>query len=263
MKASERWAEQLAEWAIPDEILAQADESPWSHDTATFAVDDNLDRSTLASAIARAELPPSGGSVLDVGCGGGRAALSLVPPAEFVIGVDESHAMLASFAGAADAAVVESLAIPGRWPDVAADTPRADVVTCHHVAYNVSVIVPFITALTDHARRAVVLVVPAQHPSTAWNGAWKHFWGLDRPTGPTASDFADVLTELHIDAVRWEMPRPQLSLHAAAPGTLVASAMRRLCLRADRRDEVTEYLERHEPAWVQMHDVFRWSGDAG
>ncbi len=262
MRASERWAAQLAGWAIPDEILEGASTSPWQLDAATFAVDDTLDRSTLAAAIARAELPAAGGSVLDVGCGGGRASMALVPPAEFVIGVDESHAMLASFSGAADAAVVESLAIPGRWPDVASDTPRADVVVCHHTAYNVADIVPFVDALTDHARGAVVMVLPALHPRSAWNEAWKHFWGLDRPTGPTASDFADVLAELRIDAVRWEMPRPALSRHGEDPATLVPTALRILCLGEDRRDDVAAYLDAHEPAWVRMHDVFRWSGTA-
>ena len=28
--AARRWADQLAAWAIPDEILATAPESPWS-----------------------------------------------------------------------------------------------------------------------------------------------------------------------------------------------------------------------------------------
>lgn len=263
MRASERWAELLADWAIPDDILAQAPESPWRHDTASFVVDENLDRSTLAAAIARAELPPAAGSVLDVGCGGGRAAMALVPPAELVIGVDESHAMLASFSAAADAAVVESIAIPGRWPDVATDTPRADVVTCHHVVYNAADIVPFVEALTDHARNAVVVVLPAIHPNSAWNRAWKHFWDVDRPTGPTASDFADVLAELRIDAVRWEMPRPPLSVRGEDHSTRVDTALRRLCLAEDRRPEVAEFLAEHEPDWVMMHDVFRWSGTAG
>jgi hypothetical protein len=44
--AVERWTEQLADWAIPAEILARAPVSPWSHDVATFAVDDTLLRGT-------------------------------------------------------------------------------------------------------------------------------------------------------------------------------------------------------------------------
>ncbi len=105
-EAAARWAESLDRWAIPDEILAQAPVSPWQHETAMFAVDDTLDRNTPAAEIARAVLPASGGSVLDVGCGGGRVAMSLVPPAELVIGVDQSPAMLAEFTRAAAAAGV-------------------------------------------------------------------------------------------------------------------------------------------------------------
>ena len=91
------WADALESWAIPQHIVDQAPTSPFRHDTATFAVDDTLDRSVLAAEVARSVLPLSGGAVLDIGCGGGRAAMSLVPPAEFVIGVDQDAAMLASF----------------------------------------------------------------------------------------------------------------------------------------------------------------------
>jgi 2-polyprenyl-3-methyl-5-hydroxy-6-metoxy-1,4-benzoquinol methylase len=136
--AAARWADRLARWAIPDAILAQAPVSPWQHDTAMFAVDDTLDRRARAAEIARAVLPARGGSVLDVGCGGGRAAMSLVPPAEEVIGVDQSPAMLTEFTRAAGVAGVRATTVEGRWPDVADITPVADVVVCHHVAYNVA-----------------------------------------------------------------------------------------------------------------------------
>ena len=41
------------------------------------------------------EAVPEGGSVLDVGCGGGVAAFALTPPATSVIGVDHQSEMLA------------------------------------------------------------------------------------------------------------------------------------------------------------------------
>ena len=187
-KAAQRWAEELERWAIPAEILAQAPTSPWQHDTAMFVVDDTLDRNARAVEIARSVLPVTGGSVLDVGCGGGRAAMSLVPPAERVIGVDQSPAMLSEFTRAAATVGARSMTIEGQWPDVATVTPVADVVVCHHVAYNVADIEPFLLALTAHARLAVVLVLPPRHPLSAWNDAWRQFWGLERPTGPTADD---------------------------------------------------------------------------
>lgn len=262
MTAAQRWAEQLAEWAIPGHIIEQAPTSPWAHDTATFAVDDTLDRSVLSAEVARSVLPETGGSVLDIGCGGGRAAMSLVPPAEQVIGVDQDVSMLEAFADAAERTGARSITLQGMWPDVALDAPIADVVVCHHVAYNVADIEPFVSALTDHARRAVVLVLPTSHPQSAWNHAWRHFWNIERPDGPTSDDFAAVLREMGIVAERWEMPRPRLARHAEDPASQVPSTLRRLCLANDRADEVAAFLETHEPTWTTVHSVFRWPGEA-
>jgi len=252
----------LAQWAIPEEIVTQAPVSPWQHDTAMFMVDDTLDRNTPAAEIARAVLPAFGGSVLDVGCGGGRAAMSLVPPAELVIGVDQSPAMLAEFARAAAIVRARSISIEGRWPDVADRSPVADVVVCHHVAYNVADIEPFLLALTAHARLAVVLVLPPRHPLSAWNDAWRHFWGLERPVGPTAADLAAVLAGLGLDAERWDVPRPLLARATADTDLRVAAARRRLCLNEDRDDELAAYLAAHEPDWSTTNVVFRWPGAA-
>ena len=260
-EAGRRWKEALAAWAIPDEILAQAATSPWAHETAIFAVDDTLDRDVLSAQVARSVLPPTGGSVLDIGCGGGRAAMSLVPPAERVIGVDEDPAMLVEFTRAATEAGARSMTIEGRWPDVALETPVADVVTCHHVAYNVGDIEPFLLALTSHARLAVVLVLPTAHPQTAMNDAWRHFWDLERPTTPTSDDLAAVLAELGLVAERWEMPRPPLARAAEDWATRVPSLRRRLCLGESVSDEeIEEYLADHEPQWSTEISVFRWPG---
>lgn len=262
MTAIESWATQLADWAIPRHILDQAPRSPYAHDPATFAVDETLDRSVLSAEVARSVLPKTGGSVLDVGCGGGRAAMSLVPPAQRVVGVDQDPAMLAAFTQAAAAAGARSMTIEGTWPDVAIDTPIVDVVTCHHVAYNVADIEPFVVALTGRARLAVVLVIPTRHPMSAWNDAWRRFWNIDRPDGPTADDFAAVLREMGIVAERWEMPRPPLARHASDPASLVPGTLRRLCLGEDRADEVADFLALHEPDWATVHAVFRWPGEA-
>ena len=261
-EAATRWADRLGRWAIPEEILAQAPESPWQHDTAMFVVDDTLDRNVRAAEVARTVLPASAGSVLDVGCGGGRAAMSLVPPAELVIGVDQSPAMLAEFTRAAAAAGARSMTVEGRWPEVAGVTPAADVVVCHHVAYNVADIEPFLLALTAHARLAVVLVLPPRHPMSAWNDAWRHFWGLERPPEPTADDLAEVLTGLGLDAERWDVPRPPLARATADTSSRVRSTRRRLCLTEDRDGEIADYLKAHEPEWSDTDVVFRWPGSA-
>lgn len=265
--AGQRWAEMLASWAIPDEIVARGEVPPWSHDPATFAMDDTADPSNPIFELARELLPVDGGSVLDVGCGGGRSSLPLFPRADRIIGVDASRAMLDQFAAAAQSLGVGHREIEGRWPDVAiaaemAGSPleRVDVVVCHHVFFNVPDLEPFVVALTAMARLGVVAVLPRRHPMSAWNAAWKHFWNVDRPLGPTSDDAVAVLNALGIEPEVFEVPRPAMSRHAEDPALLVRSARRRLCLTSDRDDELAEWLRANPPDFTRDVVVLRWPG---
>ena len=69
MKSAELWAAELAKWSIPAEILAQAETSPWIHPPALFQIPTSIPLNP-SHEIALAALP-NGGSVLDIGCGGG------------------------------------------------------------------------------------------------------------------------------------------------------------------------------------------------
>jgi SAM-dependent methyltransferase len=260
--AAERWSEQLARWGIPEEILAKAPTSPWAHEVATFTVDDTVDRQGMSARIAREVLPPRGGVVLDVGCGGGRSSAVLVPPAETLIGVDENATMLTTFVGAARSWDVDARAVHGRWPEVAPQTPVADVVVCSHVFFNVADAVPFAVALTEHARLAVVVEMTVRHPMSAWNPAWKHFWGIDRPTGPTDADLIAVLHEAQLDPEIWHSHRTPLSRHSSDSSTLLPAARRRLCLGPERDDELAEYLARNPIDFVDTVVTLRWPGTA-
>ena len=260
--AAERWTELLAGWAIPAWIVEQAPESPWRHDVPAFAVDATLENDTTSARWAREVLPPQGGTVLDVGCGGGRSALPLVPPASELIGVDRSAAMLDEFVRAAESAGVARRTVHGAWPEVAPVTPIADVVICHHVVYDVGDIVPFLWALTDHARLAVVLELPVRHPMSVWSAAWRHFWGVERPDGPTHLDLVAVLREIGLDPEVAVGPRRPLSTAASDPDSLVATARRRLCLPAERDAEVAAWLDEHPPDWVAEVATVRWAGEA-
>jgi len=261
--AAERWTRLLASWALPERIVAQAPASPWAHDPATFAVDDTLERDTLAAQWAREVLPAAGGSVLDVGCGGGRSSLALVPLATQLIGFDENPRMLEQFAAAASAAGADHLTVQGRWPDDALSAPVADVVVCHHVFYNVPDLAELALALTAHARLAVVAVLPPRHPLSSMNAAWKHFWNVDRPTGPTDADAVAVLHELGLEPEVGRTQRGSLARATSDPTTQVAAARRRLCLHRDRDPEIAAYLADHPPAWSDEVVVLRWPGGAG
>jgi release factor glutamine methyltransferase len=95
-RAAETWAEALAAWAIPPDILAEAPEDPWAYPVGHFirAAEESLVRDT--PSLHRAlEALPVGGKVLDVGCGAGAASLPLAAHASVLVGVDESEGMLA------------------------------------------------------------------------------------------------------------------------------------------------------------------------
>ena len=263
----QHWAEQLLAWAIPDEIVAQAEVSPWSHDPKTFAVDKTLDPTNPIFELARELLPLEGGTVMDVGCGGGRSSLPLVPRATRIVGVDENPAMLARFGQAADEAGVELTEIQGRFPDVIIQAELAgrpiapcDVVVCHHVFFNVVDLEPFVVALTAMARLGVVVVMPKKHPLSAWNEGWKHFWNIDRPEGPTSDDAIKVIEGLGLEPEVFEVERPPMSRHAEDLASLVISTRRRLCLPSSRDAEIDEWLRDHPPAFMGDFVVLRWPG---
>lgn len=239
MAARDAWATNLADWAIPERILAQAPTSPWIHPPVMFTVPDHIPDSP-SHAAARAVEP---GSVLDVGCGGGVAAFALVPPAVAVIGVDHQQAMLDMFESTAAEKGVAAATHLGDWPDVAPQVGRADVVTCHHVVYNVSDIVPFLLALTEHAHRRVVLELPTRHPLSTMSAAWQHFWDIARPTRPTWEDLVQVVADLGFDvqATTWTTEGGrQLPLDEQ-----VRITRTRLCLPPERDDEVAAFLTDH------------------
>ena len=233
MSALDRWQAELAGWAIPDEILAQAPEPPWGFPVELFRAQpeaaDSPSRRRAAEALA------DGGSVLDVGCGGGGAAMALAPPAGLVVGVDSAPDMLTAFAEAADAKGVGHREVEGAWPAVSAEVPVVDVVVCHHVFYNVADLPPFAAALSAHAGRRVVVEMTAKHPLTALAPLWRHFHGIDRPDGPTALLAEDVLREAGVEPTVETWTRPARPVDREV---YVRMNRRRLCLPVDAEPEV-------------------------
>lgn len=261
--AAERWAEALGAWAIPPEILAQAPESPWGFPTGIFAHSAHQVVATGAEPAPTAgralEALPAGGSVLDVGVGGGATSLPLASCAGHITGVDENRALLESFAAAAERLGVAHTEVEGTWPDVAGAVDPVDVVVCGHVFYNVADLVPFVRALTATARQRVVAELTVAHPQAHLNPLWRRFHGIDRPTGPTVDDALAVLGEAGVDAEveRWEAPG---RWESAPREELVAFARRRLCLPAERDPEVDAALdELAGPAPRQLATLW-WPG---
>jgi SAM-dependent methyltransferase len=189
---------------------------------------------------------PAEGSVLDIGCGGGAASFALVPPATSVTGVDSSQDMLADYAATAARLGVDHTEILGVWPDVAAQTPAADVVACHHVLYNVADITPFVDALTRHARRRVVVELTERHPLVYSAPMWRHFHGLERPTGPSAALAVEALRDagIVVQLHRWARPPRDVPRDA-----YVRLNRRRLCLPVTAEPEVDRVMGDTAAAW--------------
>jgi SAM-dependent methyltransferase len=240
VSAAERWKRDLESWAIPQEILDAAPESPWSFSVELFArrADASTERVTPSSARALEALP-KGGTVIDVGCGAGAASLPLARQAGRLIGVDSSKEMLEAFRERAEALRCEVVTVEGTWPDAADETPPGDVVVCHHVFFNAPDLPTFVRRLTDHARRRVVAELTARHPRSTRNHLWLRFHGLRRPERPSAEDAEAVLDEMGLYPARDDWDN-QLRSGFGSLDDLVAMVRRELCLTRGREPEIKE-----------------------
>jgi SAM-dependent methyltransferase len=262
MTAADDWRDALARWAIPDDILAAAPESPWGFSVAGFAdrAARQREQPTPGNARARDALP-DGGSVLDVGCGGGAASLPLVPPAAEVFGVDESDGMITTFLDAIRSAGATADAIAGRWPEAAGSTPTADVVVCQDVLYNVPDLDDFVSALTSHARQRVVVVLPNEHPMRWTNTYWRRLHGIERPVDPTVDDAVAVIESTGVTVERERFVEPTLWAHSD-PDEAVAHVRKRLCLPTSRDDEIRAAVADEPPPALREAWALWWAGGA-
>ena len=254
MIPSQLWHDNLAEWAIPQEILDQAPESPWIHPPVIFQIPKIIEMSP--SHEKAFEALPDNGSILDIGCGGGIAAFAMGKKAGKVIGVDHQNEMLEMFSENARTHGIESKVHLGFWPAVSSEVEKADVVVSHHVVYNVQDIIPFLEALNTHASNRVVIEMPQQHPLSNLSAAWKYFWNLDRPTNPTPKDLINVLNQMGIDAhlKLWDGElRAEGDLDQNVEFTRI-----RLCLDKSRDVEIREFLLAHPKPAVRPLATIWW-----
>jgi len=145
--------------------------------------------------------------------------------------------MLAQLDAGAREAGLEPRLLQGRWPEVADQAGPADLVTCHHVLYNVPDLAPFIEALTGHSRRQVVVELTAAHPLMSLNPLWLLFHGVERPEGPAATDVLAILAAMGLRAGHTEWNRPAQADYATG-SELVETTRRRLCLPPERASDV-------------------------
>lgn len=244
---AEYWRAALAEWTIPPAILAAAPEPPWQLRPRQFAerADHVLRKGITTPSQQRAmEALPLGGSVLDVGAGAGAASLPLMARASRLVAVDGDAAMLDELR----ARVPENAdltTIHGPWPDVAGDVEPVDVVVCNHVAYNVPDLDPFVRALTEKARRRVIMEITAVHPRANQNFLWPIFHGIERPERPVAADAVAVVRATRVEPRSEEWAAPELLMATHELTEMVANVRRYLCLGPERDAEIARALEPH------------------
>jgi precorrin-6B methylase 2 len=246
---ADSWAEALASWAIPAEILDAAPESPYGFPTELFvsrgerAIDDVTPRSTPTTTRALEALG-DGGTVLDVGAGGGATSLPLARRCTGLIAVDGQTDMLQAISRMASAFGMPVTTVQGRWPDVAAETPRADLVVCGHVAFNASDLMPFVVELSAHSLRRIVMELTEQHPLSWMNDLWLKFHDVVRPERPSADDAEALCRALEFDVRRDERVDTE---DMAGSGferreDAIALVRRRLCLSPERDGEIATAL---------------------
>ncbi len=243
---ADRWREQLAEWAVPDEILAKAPESPWGFATECFRRRGEAPPVLEPTPTTRRALEalPQGGTVLDIGVGGGATSLPLAARAGSIVGVDQQPDMLEGFLANAASAGVEARAVTGAWPDVSAEVEPVDVVVAGHVFYNIPALEPFARAMDAHARVRVVVELSERHPLDWMRDLWLRFHGLQRPDGPTVDDAVAVLDDLGFTTGREDR-----SVAGGSGGggfesreDAIHSIRKRLCLPAERDTEIADAL---------------------
>ncbi|HVV10004.1 class I SAM-dependent methyltransferase [Amycolatopsis sp.] len=255
MSALDRWAEQLAGWAIPEHILEAAPESPFALPRNVFVrrADRQLGGPRTPTHHAVLAGLDGGGTLLDIGAGAGAASLPCAEAITHVTSVDTN--LLPEFADRAESLGLPHRTVDGHWPQAAEQVGSVDVAVCANVLYNVADLAPFVRALHERTRRRIVVEINAAHPMTGMNPLWQRFHDLRRPDGPTADDAVAALRELGVqpEIVRWQkkaVPTPFPEL--------VETTRKRLCLGADRSAEVAGALRGTTPGIRHMTTLV-WS----
>ncbi len=234
------WAEALDAWEIPEDLLEQAEESPYGWPVALWQRRAETASDEEETPTQRAVLSMGAESVIDIGAGTGRSCLAYAAEGLRVVAVEKDPGMAAGLREAAERRRLSIEVIEGEWPRVFA--PVLDVVTCSHVVYDVPTLGPFLHAMTSHARLGVVIELSTEHPWAHLAPYYRALHDLDRPDGPTLDDFLDVVRSVAGKdpvVVRWERPG---GLWFESWDEILDLYAKRLVLPAARREELRDLL---------------------
>jgi len=260
-RPGDEWREALRLSSVPQSILDDAPEPEVSLEPERFRwkPEEDATQPVRPSRRRALEALPEGGSVLDVGVGGGASSLGLVPKVGLIIGVDPIPGMLESFEASAAAAGIASRSVLGTWPEAAGQVVAADVSVCHHAMYRVAEIEDFVTAMTERARKRVVVELSAHSPLGALDPLWKTIHGIDRPDLDVADMAHAALVSMGLDTQREDIVLPPRAQEVTPH--LVAFCRRRLYVGPERNAEIEHFLRTREAKEHRVAALW-WSGAA-
>lgn len=257
------WRRSLSQSTVPQSILDNDPEPGWSPlEPARFRwrPEEDAGKPLRPSRRRALEALPDGGSVLDVGVGGGASSLGLATKAGLIVGVDPLESMLEAFEASALEAGVAARAVLGSWPDVIDEVEPADIAVCHHAMYRVAEIEDFVGALTARARHRVVVELSEHPPGTDFNPLWKTLHGLDRRDRQVADEAQAVLQMMGFAVEREDIVLPPGPPQEVTPDA-VAFVRRRLYVGPDRDPEIEEFLGARQPREWRVAALW-WPGAA-
>ncbi|MDA8278067.1 MAG: class I SAM-dependent methyltransferase [Actinomycetota bacterium] len=244
---SSMWEEALANWKVPDQLLARAAKSPYRLNPAKFRPDPSRRLSGTVQELERLihDQPRSPHSLLDVGSASGSLSLLVVDQVDKVIALDQSREMLDAFEeNAKELGVFERVTtVHSPWPS---PIPlKADIVLSANVLYNVPNPAKFIDALIGAAGQSVVIELTQNHPLSIVNELYQRFHTLDRPTIPTADYIVDL-----VEAFGYS-PRVERWIRSTTNDRITAEErlteyQSRACIEETRKEELRQYLLEHE-----------------
>jgi len=257
----ERWRQSLRQVTVPQAVLDKAPEPEFSLEPEMFRwrPEEDAKQPVRPSRRRALEALPAGGSVLDVGVGGGASSLGLVPKAGLIVGVDPLEGMLKSFEASARTAGVATRAVLGTWPEAANEVEPADVAVSHHALYRVAEIEDFAAALTARTRHRVVIELSSQHPLAALAPLWEAFHGLEWPEWAVADEAEAVFASMGLSVEREDMVLPPHNREITPD--YVAFMRRRLHVGPDRDPEIEEFLRGRTPQERRVVALW-WPGAA-
>lgn len=254
MSAVLRWQEMIrAEHAQTDRIrAAERPADHWTEYAGQFRDDPHRSGDALLDAL-RARLLPAD-TLTDVGAGGGRLALPLALHCRRVTAVEPSPSMAAVLRQAAAEYGISNIdLVESDW--LAAQTAPTDATLCSHVVYTIQDIAPFVSKLTQSARRLCLAVLFQRPPQTQLYPLWQQVHGEPRLPLPSLPEFLAVLSELSLDPEVTELPH-QPPRGFDTPESARDLLSRRLYLRPD-----TPPMQRFEsllPHLLEQNETGNW-----